>query len=89
MKSAFRKSHCDMLGKWRLNCGKASSSCLIEGMPEIGDVEWMGISPEGTLMVTDRESHQAHEISYRDLTGTFAHSGAQVEVQGSICRLTI
>ena len=36
-------------------------------IPEIGDVEWMGISPEGTLMVADRISHQAHEINYRDL----------------------
>ena len=35
-------------------------------MPGIGFVEWMGISPEGTLMVTDRESDQAHEINYRD-----------------------
>ena len=35
-------------------------------MPEIGRVDWMGISPEGTLLVTDFESHQAHEINYRD-----------------------
>ena len=35
-------------------------------MPGIGHVYWMGISPEGTLMVTDFESHQAHEINYRD-----------------------
>ncbi|MDE3000268.1 MAG: hypothetical protein OXU79_14435 [Gemmatimonadota bacterium] len=35
-------------------------------MPEIGRVDWMGISPEGTLMVTDLESRQAHEINYRD-----------------------
>ena len=35
-------------------------------MPGIGHVEWMGISPEGTLMVTDRVSNQAHEINYRD-----------------------
>lgn len=37
-----------------------------QGMPEIGRVDWMGISPEGTLMVTDLESGQAHEINYRD-----------------------
>ena len=35
-------------------------------MPEIGRVDWMGISPEGTLLVSDFESHQAHEINYRD-----------------------
>ena len=35
-------------------------------MPEIGRVDWMGISPEGTLLVTDSESDQAHEINYRD-----------------------
>ncbi|MDE2887281.1 MAG: hypothetical protein OXR72_03645 [Gemmatimonadota bacterium] len=34
--------------------------------PVIGRVDWMGISPEGTLMVTDFESDQAHEINYRD-----------------------
>ncbi len=38
-----------------------------QDMPEIGRVDWMGISPEGTLMVADRVSHQAHEINYRDL----------------------
>ncbi len=37
-----------------------------KNMPEIGRVEWMGISPEGTLLVTDRESDQAHEIKFRD-----------------------
>ncbi|MDE3256920.1 MAG: 6-bladed beta-propeller [Gemmatimonadota bacterium] len=37
-----------------------------QDMPGIGYVEWMGISPEGTLMVADRVSHQAHEINYRD-----------------------
>ena len=37
-----------------------------QDMPGIGYVEWMGISPEGTLLVTDRESNQAHEINYRD-----------------------
>ena len=35
-------------------------------MPGIGFVAWMGISPEGTLMVADRVSRQAHEINYRD-----------------------
>ncbi|MCY3767710.1 MAG: 6-bladed beta-propeller [Gemmatimonadetes bacterium] len=35
-------------------------------LPGIGFVYWMGISPEGTLMVTDSESSQAHEINYRD-----------------------
>ena len=35
-------------------------------MPGIGRVEWMGISPEGTLMVTDGVAHQAHEINYLD-----------------------
>ena len=35
-------------------------------MPEIRRVDWMGISPEGTLLVTDFESHRAHEINYRD-----------------------
>ena len=35
-------------------------------MPGIGLVDWMGISPEGTLLVTDFESHQAHEINYRE-----------------------
>ena len=35
-------------------------------MPGIGRVEWMGISPEGTLMVTDGVTHQAHEINYLD-----------------------
>ena len=35
-------------------------------MPGIGLVFWMGISPEGTMMVTDSESHQAHEINYRE-----------------------
>ncbi|MCY3767712.1 MAG: 6-bladed beta-propeller [Gemmatimonadetes bacterium] len=35
-------------------------------MPGIGRVEWMGISPEGTLMVTDDVTHQAHEINYLD-----------------------
>ena len=41
---------------------------LVSGkdMPGIGFVYWMGISPEGTLMVTDFESSQAHEINYRD-----------------------
>ncbi|MDE3256922.1 MAG: 6-bladed beta-propeller [Gemmatimonadota bacterium] len=35
-------------------------------MPGIGFVHWMGISPEGTLVVIDRVSHQAHEINYQD-----------------------
>ena len=37
-----------------------------EDKPEIGYVGWMGISPEGTLMVTDWDNHQAHEINYRN-----------------------
>ncbi len=37
-----------------------------QDMPGIGLVRWMGISPEGTLLVTDFESHRAHEINYRD-----------------------
>ena len=37
-----------------------------QDMPGIGLVRWMGISPEGTLLVTDFESHRAHEINYRE-----------------------
>ena len=55
------------VGKVALELRERVELVFDRGMPEIGDVEWMGISPEGTLMVTDRESHQAHEISYRDL----------------------
>ena len=54
-------------GKVALELRESVELVFDRHMPEIGDVEWMGISPEGTLMVTDRESHQAHEISYRDL----------------------
>ncbi len=35
-------------------------------MPQIARVYWMGISPEGTLLITDRDSNKAHEINYRD-----------------------
>ena len=53
-------------GKVALELRESVELVFDEGMPEIRDVEWMGISPEGTLLVTDRESHQAHEINYRD-----------------------
>ncbi len=54
-------------GKVALELRESVELVFDEGLPEIRDVEWMGISPEGTLLVTDRESHQAHEINYRDL----------------------
>ena len=54
-------------GKVALELRESVELVFDEDKPEIRDVEWMGISPEGTLLVTDRESHQAHEINYRDL----------------------
>ena len=53
-------------GKAALELREAFELMFDEDMPGIGRVEWMGFSSEGTLMVTDRVSHQAHEINYRD-----------------------
>ena len=53
-------------GKAALELRETMELVSDKDMPGIGYVEWMGISPEGTLMVADRVSHQAHEINYRD-----------------------
>ena len=53
-------------GKVALDLQETFELGFDKDMPGIGYVEWMGISPEGTLMVADRVSHQAHEINYRD-----------------------
>ena len=37
-----------------------------EETPGIGEVQWMGITPEGTLLLTDDIAHQAHEFNLRD-----------------------
>ena len=58
-------------GKVALELRESVELVFDEDKPEIRDVEWMGISPEGTLLVTDRESHQAHEIN---LPGLRVHS---------------
>ena len=60
------KGHCDMQGKWPLELQETFELGFDKDMPGIGFVAWMGISPEGTLMVADRVSRQAHEINYRD-----------------------
>ena len=53
-------------GKVALELRETIELVFNEDKPEIGYVGWMGISPEGTLMVTDWDNHQAHEINYRD-----------------------
>ena len=53
-------------GKVALELQETIELVFNEDKPEIGYVGWMGISPEGTLMVTDWDNHQAHEINYRD-----------------------
>lgn len=53
-------------GKVALELRETIELVFNEDKPEIGYVGWMGISPEGTLMVTDWDNHQAHEINYRN-----------------------
>lgn len=53
-------------GKVALELQETIELVFNEDKPEIGYVGWMGISPEGTLMVTDWDNHQAHEINYRN-----------------------
>ena len=53
-------------GKVALELQETIELVFSEDKPEIGYVGWMGISPEGTLMVTDWDNHQAHEINYRN-----------------------
>ena len=37
-----------------------------EETPGIGEVQWMGITPEGTLLLTDDIARQVHEFNLRD-----------------------
>ena len=59
-----------------------------EETPGIGEVQWMGITPEGTLLLTDDIAHQVHEFNLRDNSyiRPFGRSGRG---PGSTCLLTI
>ena len=64
--SSIPKVPVEYAGEMGLELKRTVELAFDEAVPGIGRIRWMGITPDGSLLLTDRISRRAHEFSLND-----------------------